>query len=51
MLNLEDDIAIQSNIDRIFNFQAEENIPRIGPIICAIERQLNQSEKTLQKKM
>lgn len=51
ILNLENDLAIQSNIDRIFNFQAEENIPRIGPIICAIERQLNQSEKTLQKKM
>ncbi|GEM_PF-5148234 len=51
MLNLEDDIAIQSVINNTFDFQAEDNIPKIEPIICAIERQLNQSEKTLQKKM
>lgn len=51
MLNLEDDIAIQSVINTAFDFQAEDNIPKIEPIIYAIERQVNKSKKTLQKKM
>ena len=49
MLNLEDDIAIQSVIKSVFDFQAEDNIPRIGPIICAIERQSNLYTKTLHR--
>lgn len=49
LLNLEDDIAIQSVINSVFDFQAEDNIPRIGPIICAIERQSNLYTKTLHR--
>lgn len=51
ILNLEDNIAIQSVINTAFDFQAEDNIPKIEPIIYAIERQVNKSKKTLQKKM